>query len=221
MSSPKRARLAALYLLGVPSVVVLLLFIFIGGRMDGDGQNYYIYLRSAVFDGDLDLRNDYEMFPRDDPLIAHICVNAKGPAPNVFSVGPAIIWSPFFLVARLISLVMPPDYVGAVNQGKGEPYYTAVCLASIIASFIGIIATYRFISGRFGPTPALLGVLSLWLASSVIYYQVFEPFMSHALSVFAVSVFIAKAASIERFRKHSDWLTLGALALLKRRSRVA
>ncbi len=212
MSKPKRSASAALILLGIPMVVVLLLFIFIGGRMDGDGQNYYIYLRSAVFDGDLDLRNDYEMFPRDDPLIAHICVNAKGPAPNVFSVGPAIIWSPFFLVARAISLAMAPEYVGNVNQGKGEPYYTAICLASIIASFIGIIATYRFVSRRLGPGPALLGTLSIWLAGAAIYYQVFEPFMSHALSIFAVSIFVAKAASIGQFQKRSDWVVLGVLA---------
>jgi len=212
VGSPRKPRLGAFLLLGIPFVVVLLLFAFIGGRMDGDGQNYYIYLRSAVFDGDLDLRNDYEMFPRDDPLIAHICINAKGPAPNVFSVGPAVIWSPFFLVARLISLAMPPDYGGNVNKGKGEPYYTAVCLASIIASFIGIIATFRFVDRRLGLGPALLGTLAIWLAGSAIYYQVFEPFMSHALSVFAVSLFVAKAASIRQFQSRSDWVMLGVLA---------
>ena len=212
MSLRHSVSLAALVLFGVPFAVVLLLFIFIGGRMDGDGQNYYIYLRSAVFDGDLDLRNDYEMFPRDDPLVAQICIDSKGYAPNVFSVGPAVLWSPFFLAARLISLAMPPDYVGNVNQGKGEPYYTAICLASIIASFIGIIAAYRFTAKRTGPAPALLGTLAIWLASSAIHYQIFEPFMSHALSMFAVSVFIAKAAAIERFRRRSDWALLGALA---------
>ncbi|MBN2209051.1 MAG: glycosyltransferase family 39 protein [Candidatus Coatesbacteria bacterium] len=212
MDESKKAQPAAFLLLGVSFVVVLLLFIFTGGRMDGDGQNYYIYLRSLVFDGDLDLRNDYEMFPRDDPLIAHICVNAKGPAPNVFSIGPAIIWSPFFLVARLISIGMPPEYVGNLNQGKGEPYYTAICLASLIASFIGIIATYRLVRERLGSGPALLSTLSIWLAGSAIYYQVFEPFMSHALSIFAVSVFVLKAASVRQFQKHSDWVVLGLLA---------
>ena len=212
MSPRNRVSLAALLLFGVPFAVVLLLFGFIGGRMDGDGQNYYIYLRSAVFDGDLDLRNDYEMFPRDDPLVAQVCINSKGYPPNVFSVGPAVMWSPFFLVARLISLAMPPDYVGNVNQGKGEPYYTAICLASIMASFIGVIAAYRFTARRTGSAPALLGTLAVWLASSAIHYQIFEPFMSHALSMFAVSVFVAKAASIERFRRQSEWVLLGVLA---------
>ena len=165
MGSSKKSRSAAFLLLGAPFLVILLLFAFIGGRMDGDGQSYYIYLRSAVFDGDLDLRNDYEMFPRDDPLIAHICINAKGPAPNVFSVGPAVIWSPFFLVTRLISLAMPPDYIGNVNQGKGEPYYTTICLTSIIDSMAASPTFLTATSPNLIFKPITVNVLPLSLIS--------------------------------------------------------
>ena len=212
MQPTVRGHLAIYMLFAVCFVTVLTLFVTVGGRMSGDGQNYYIYLRSLVFDRDLDLRNDYEMFPRDDPLLARIYICSKGKPPNLFSFGPALLWAPFFLVARGISAMMPPTYEGNTNLGKGEPYYLAVCLASVLASFAGILATFKMLNARFGAKAAALGTLGTWLAGSALYYQIFEPFMSHALSLFAVSIFIAKAAHCEHFTGSRDWLVLGALA---------
>ncbi|MCD6326603.1 hypothetical protein J7M28_03475 [bacterium] len=212
MKKSGRARLLALLFFGIPAITVVLLFAFIGGRMDGDGQNYYIYLRSIVFDGDLDLHNDYEMFPRDDPLLARVYICSKGRSPNIFSVGPAILWAPFFLVARGVSAVLPDDYVGNTNDGKGEPYYFAIGIASVLASLLGIAIVFRFLREQMGIGPAALGTLGVWLAGAALHYQIFEPYMSHSLSLFAVSLFIIKSVRVGDFQKRSDWIWLGALA---------
>ncbi len=53
-----------------------------GRLIVGDGIYYYVYLRSAVLDGDLDFTNDYtvyQAFNTEDPIKKKRCSNAKRP----------------------------------------------------------------------------------------------------------------------------------------------
>src|SRR5204863_9632585 len=82
-----------------------------GRLIVGDGIYYYVYLRSAVLDGDLDFTNDdtiYQQYNNEDPIKKAEMLARKTPtglAGNLFSVGPAILWSPVFLVTRGLALL--------------------------------------------------------------------------------------------------------------------
>jgi hypothetical protein len=65
-----------------------------------DGTYYYAYLRSLILDQDLDFTNDYQLL--GNPLGATTVELTKRPG-NLFTIGPALFWTPFFLVGHLLS----------------------------------------------------------------------------------------------------------------------
>ena len=71
-----------------------------------DSVEYYAYLPSLLFDGDLDFTNEYTrldtMYPRAG--IATGLLNRRDPLSglpiNVAPIGTAILWAPFFLLTH-------------------------------------------------------------------------------------------------------------------------
>ena len=65
-----------------------------------DSPSHYVYLRSAYFDRDLDFANEWEAwgFPARKPTATHH-------QPNLHPIGPAILWTPFFVLADAYVLV--------------------------------------------------------------------------------------------------------------------
>src|SRR5207244_603669 len=63
-------------------------------RVDGDGVGYYAYVRSWLIDRDIDFTNEYRDFdPRRQWLEKKTAI---GRVENPFSIGPAVLWIPFF-----------------------------------------------------------------------------------------------------------------------------
>ncbi|MFZ5641889.1 MAG: hypothetical protein ACOY4Q_14525 [Bacillota bacterium] len=182
-------------------------------KITSDGYNYFAYLRSAVFDGDLDFHNDFKHFrdpwfwktylPRETPT---------GHLSNVFSVGPAILWAPFYLVAH--GLVLTVNLFGGsiTADGFSRPYVLAVLFGSVFYAFLGFVLTYRLGKTLFRPVVALFSTVVIWLASFLLYYMIFEPSMSHAVSFFTVTLFIWYWHITRPRRSLTGWLLLGLAA---------
>src|SRR4030095_16579031 len=60
---------------------------WVGPEFRGDAGSYFVYLRSAVFDHDLDFTNDWQGLERDPPPAL-----PNGRPMNTQSVGPALLW---------------------------------------------------------------------------------------------------------------------------------
>src|SRR5688500_3190536 len=60
-----------------------------------DSPGYFAYIRSLVFDGDLDFRNEWEHWG-----LKALPTTATGRMANPYPIGPALLWAPFFLVAH-------------------------------------------------------------------------------------------------------------------------
>src|SRR5687768_15625323 len=82
----------------------------------GDAVHYYVYLRSAVFDGDLDFENEYVRiyhlrggeFGTEwvyEPTIT-------GHTRNLMSVGPALAWAPIYLVVTAVTWLLHAIGIG-------------------------------------------------------------------------------------------------------------
>jgi hypothetical protein len=73
----------------------------------GDAVHYYVYLRSAVFDGDLQFRNEYVRLyglRGGEPETEWIYQpTATGHTRNVMSIGPAIVWAPLYLLVTALT----------------------------------------------------------------------------------------------------------------------
>jgi hypothetical protein len=186
----------------------------------GDGNGYYAWLVSPVIDGDLDFTNQ---FRHADPLFQTLIFAADGTVRpealtptgrvgNQWSVGPAVLWAPWFLVAHAAVKVahtfgsqIPADgfswpYVWLVSMGTALYGLAALWWSSQIATQLGY--------GR----RAGLAALGMGLASSLLVYQVFLPFHVHALAACAVAAYAAFWMRRQSMSETADWMWWGALA---------
>lgn len=201
-----------------------------GHLIVGDGIYYYVYLRSALLDGDLEFTNDYTLyqaFNTDDPRKKEEMLSRKTPtgmAGNFFSVGPAVLWSPVYIVTHLLALL-----AGQADDGFSIWYQAPILFLSIAYGFGGILLMYRVVAGIFSKFAAFTAILGIWLATNVVYYMGVSPSASHVLSMFTSALFVylwwrgtPRADSVPRgavTRTQRDWfvwgLSAGLMALVR------
>ena len=185
----------------------------------GDGVGYYAYLRSIFFDHDLDFRNEYGYFAplltdESQPLTTTFLRHATptGLVPNTWPVGPAILWSPFFLFGHLIAHGLHLIGQPINSDGFSYPYQVSVAIGSAVYGFIGLILVYRICRQYFAKRDCTLALLLIWFSTSLLAYMYFMPSMSHAVSFFAVALFIYLWNRSRGLNTPQRWAMLGIAA---------
>jgi len=168
-----------LLLLLLPTLVQ---FQLAGGRVNGDGLSYYVFVRSLVMDRDFDLANEYAhygMLDRGDLAWP----TPTGLRRSIYSIGPAVVWTPFFLlgdgVARLAAATGAPVDL----SGYGPYHRNAVALGSLLMGFGGLLLIRSLLRRHFAPGTATAATLLLWGGSFVHWYMVWQPTYSHSASL--------------------------------------
>jgi len=181
---PRHERLSggvlALSLLLLPTLVQ---FQIAGGRINGDGLSYYVFVHSLWKDGDFDLTNEYEhfgMLSRGDLQMP----TKTGLRRTIYSVGPAVVWGPFFGLGELVgradrALGGDPDL-----SGYGPYHRNAVALGSLLYGFFALLLIHALLRRHFAEGTALAAVLRVYFATFHYWYMVFQPTYSHAASAF-------------------------------------
>jgi len=188
-----------------------------GRILDGDAIQYYAYLRSLVFDGDVDFRNEYAHLYRSAREVEasdNVWLTARTPtgrAPNMMAIGPALLWSPLFLAT--IALVSGLRLAGASVplDGFAAPFQLSAGVAGIAYATVGIYLCFRVAARAFSPQAAFWGALVAWLATSAIYYSLVSPAYSHAVSLFAVALVVFAWDRTRDDPRWRRWALLGAL----------
>ncbi len=148
-------------------------------RVASDGIFYFAPLRSLVVDFDLDFENEYRVLGAEPGYFQR---TATERLPNNYSIGPALLWLPAYLLAHALGLA------GLYRPtGFGYPYFTAVATATAIGGFAGVVFVFRLLRNYFEESAALPAALLVWLATFHVWYMVFEPSMSHAFAMASVS----------------------------------
>ncbi|MCX7919523.1 MAG: glycosyltransferase family 39 protein [bacterium] len=194
--------------------VIITIFAVIYGERIGsyDGVEYYVYLRSFVFDRDVDFENDYALLGNPPPATA-FPLTVTGRKQNHMSVGPAILWSPFFLLAHAIVLLLNLFGAKIPANGISGMYTNFVLLGSVLYSFAAFYLIYLFCQKYYAKWIAFISVISIWLGSFMIYYTIFEPFYSHTTSLFAITIFIYYwNATRNKSRTIAQWCMLGVFS---------
>jgi hypothetical protein len=171
-------------LIGVWVAVLLLLF---RPQLHGmDTVAYYAWLRAAVIRGSLDVSEEFIRFGYGGER----GLSPTGYRINEWSVGPALLWSPFFLMAH--GLVRLGNALGIPWEADGysAPYQTLTALGSALYALIGLELLRRLALRIASPAAALWGVLTAWLASPLVFYMSAHPFMSHAVDFFVNAGFL-------------------------------
>ena len=168
-----------------------------GGRLNGDGFSYYAFLHSLFKDGDFDLANEYRSFGMVDRVIDDspsgrkrdlAALTKTGLRRSIYSVGPAVVWSPFFLVGEVFARA--EVWLGAEPDTDGYgPYYTnAVSLGCFLYGCLGLLLTHDLLRRYFSDFAATAACLLIWLAGFLYWYMVWQPTYAHSAS-FALAAY--------------------------------
>ncbi len=184
-----------------------------------DEIEYFAYLRSAVFDGDLDFTDEYAHFHARDPQglagFKATFLDRREPLTgrpiNFAPLGSALLWSPFYLLAHAGVLLARALGADTPANGLSWPYLRAATLASTFYGCAGLLLLHALLrrAGGFGEPAAALSVLALGWGSPVLYYLTVAPGFSHATSLFAVTLMLA----LWLLRAHDRplrWAAIGA-----------
>ena len=178
----------------------------------GDAVHYYVYLRSAVFDGDLDFENEYVRIYKlrggEEGTEWVYEPTATGHTRNLMSVGPALAWAPIYLVVTAVTWLLHAIGFGPPVDGYGRLFEGSAGVSGVLAATIGAYLAYRAAALLHGPRAAIWATLMIWLGSSAIYYSLISPTYSHAISMLAVGIFLLTWLSTR------DRQTIGRYALV-------
>ncbi len=173
-----------------------------------DEIEYFAYLRSLVFDRDLNFLNEYTYFLDRFPE-KYACPPGSGPPackkfketfidtvtptglrPNFGPIGTAILWAPFYLIGHVVALVAHGAGMPVATDGYAKPYLWALTLGSACYALVGLLLSYGLCRMLVGQLAAFWAVLAIWLGTPVIFYSHLAPGYSHAASLFAVALFL-------------------------------
>jgi hypothetical protein len=187
----------------VLAVFSFLLILFHVGfaRAASDGRGYFAQVRSIVIERDLDFTNDIRHFgarPRDAS----------------YPLGTALMWAPFFVLAHVWLGVLNLFGADYSRDGFWNPYQRAVGVGTFIYGLAAMLMILAALGRFFDRKLAIAAGLTVLLATPVIWYIAVDSSMSHGVSLFAVTGFLAVTLATRNGRRRRDWLALSALAAL-------
>ena len=207
----------------LPRVFLLLLAVslpLLNPWVRGDGVGYYAFARALLFQHNLDFTADYQHAnqgfraarldadgnPRD------VFRTSTGHLDNHFTVGPAMLWTPFLLLAHGGVLIARLFGADVSADGFSLPYLLAMALGTFLCGFLALLLSYRIACRFVAERWALLATVAVWWGSSLPVYMYFNPSWSHAHSAFAVALFFWYWLRTREFRSRSQWLILALIA---------
>jgi len=198
--------------------VFLLSLPFLHAVVNGDGIGYYAYIRSPLIDHNFSFSSDFK-YPEEELekifLNNHFVdnpVTKTGHLPNFYSVGPAMLWSPFLIATHLAVLGFGHLGWRIAPDGHSWPYLAALTGATALYGFAGLCLSFamarKFVEERW----AFWATIGVWFGSSVPVYLYLLPAWSHAHSVFATALFLWYWLRTRGTRTSGQWLKLGLLS---------
>lgn len=159
-------------------------------QIGGDGFGYYAYIRSIIFDRDLDFTNEFQFF--DSLYQTNTIEGWKTPikkAGNPFAIGSSILWSPFVSIGHAIqNTVQTKYYINAHLPGFNLPYQISLGLGTWFFTLWGLGLLFTTLSKLFLVNKAWWSIIAIIGISPLPFYLIYEPSMSHGLTVFSTSL---------------------------------
>ena len=182
-----------------------------GARVQSDGFYYFANLRSLAFDRDISLANDYRLVGLGDK--PHLFEpTSTGYAQSAWTVGPAIVWSPFFAAGHIVAHRLAARGRQVALDGTSFPYRQSIVIAGLVYALVGWWLTLRLCEQWFRTRLAATAVALVAGGSFMIWYTLAEPTMTHAPSMATVAAFLLCWARTRDRRSLAGWAVLGFLA---------
>jgi hypothetical protein len=207
---------------GFEQALIVIFFVtlpFVNPLVRGDGVGYYAYVRSLLIQHNLRFENDW--IHSSSPFIGRT-VNAEGRIgseytatghlTNRYSVGPSLLWAPPLVPVHLVAKALASAGVKVTPDGFSLPYLLTCSLATALYGFLGLWISFSLARRYVEEKWIFIATLGMWFASSLPVYMYFNPFYSHAQSVFVVALFLWYWQQTRTLREFGQWLLLGVVA---------
>lgn len=205
------------------AAVYLVLFVLLFSPWNGAGCDdvfYYSYLSSFLFDGDVDVLNDYLLSnsPYGSVLREPVAIiGQKGLVINGWAIGSSILWSPFYLPVRAIGWVANrfsaplPEWA---SDRFSPPYLMAISFGAFAYGFLTLVLIYATCVLECRPRVSICASLSAVLGSPLLAYIFNYSAMSHTQSAFTVALLLYLSIRHRNFAGLDSYLLIaGALGL--------
>jgi hypothetical protein len=204
--------------------ILLLVFLIslplINPIVHGDGVGYYAYARAPLVQHSLHFEEDWrhanlnfsQSRTRPDGQLLPHEYTETGYVSNLFTIGPAILWFPFLLLAHILVLFLNLLGMPVAANGFSLPYLIAMALGTAIYGFLGLLLSFLLARRYVGEKWAFLATLGIWWGSSLPVYMYFNPAWSHTHSAFVVALFLWYWDRTRPSRTTSQWLVLGLIS---------
>lgn len=202
------------------ALVFVLTLPLVNPLVHGDGVGYYAYLRAPLIQHNFRFEADWRhanlsflesRLGANDQLHLDQYTDT-GYINNLFTVGPAILWLPFFLTAHLGVLTLDKFGGHIPADGFSFPYRVLVAFGTAFYGFCGLLLSYLLARKYLDPSCAFLATLGIWAGSSLPVYMYFNPFWSHAHSAFIAALFLWYWDRTRPNRTLGQWILLGLIS---------
>src|SRR6266478_601461 len=186
----------------------------------GDGVGYYAFARAPLIEHSFDFGRDYlsanasfrearlDELGQPKPLYR----TRTGHLENHFTVGPAMLWTPFLLLAHGGVLLARALGSQIAADGFSQPYRIAMACGTSFWGFLGLLLAFRLARQYAGDLWGSLATVAIWWASPLPVYMYFNPSWSHAHSAFVVALFLWYWHKTLGARTLVQWILLGLIS---------
>jgi hypothetical protein len=201
-------------------VCFLLTLPIVNPTVHGDGVGYYAYARAVLIQHNLRFEEDWRHANRffsaarlqADEQLRPEQYTPTGYVDNHFTVGPAILWAPFLILAHLAVLLCNAAGGHISADGFSPPYVVAMALGTAFYGFLGLLLSFLLARKYVRDRWAFLATVGIWLASSLPVYMYFNPAWSHTHSAFTVALFLWYWERTKGSRTIWQWVALGLIS---------
>lgn len=172
----------------------------------GDGIYYYSIVRSVVIDRDINFGNEFKYFGNT------IIETNTGKIANKYSIGMAILWLPFFLLAHITSISLNYLGFGIPTNGYTDIYQIFTGVGSIIYGWLGLIFCYKVLKTFYSQNISLISTLFIWLGTNLFFYNGIDVVNSHSGSFFLSALILY--ILVKKQNDYFKYFVLGILSSL-------
>jgi hypothetical protein len=152
-----------------------------------DGEGYYLYLPSVFVYHDLSMKWTQPLqaaSPQGDEWNGLIPYK-HGVYLDKYTIGQAILWLPFFLVAHLLA-----TFTGHPATGFTTWYQAAIGFAAAFYTSLGCLMMYLLLRRYFSAKVAYFTVLTLLLGTNLLNYATYDSSFTHVYSLFLIAAIL-------------------------------
>lgn len=181
--------------------------------IQGDGVGYYAYLRSLFVDGDLYFANEFSRTTAPFAFLpSYPIYPPTGYTINPWSIGPALLQVPFWLVAH--GVVHVTQFLGQsywYADGYSAPYVTMIGLSSVVAGLVTLFGMYHLLRRRFAQSVAVYSTALVYVASNLLYYAQINNNNVHSISTATVTLMLVAFMAIQDRATGVRWAIFGLI----------